>query len=211
MKNAIIFTQAKDNNKAVVANKYVAHAIYTQNKAIVEALGGEIIKGVDGFRAEFKSVKNAKAFIAQAICEMSAKEYAKTRKTEPKAKTEPKKVAPATAKGKVKTDELVAVTLADGTKLMVKKSDLIGAEAPAKKAPCKTKGNKPTTAPKSNAKAKVKAPRKTKGNCKVDFSTLAGKGSAANKQAAALMRKAGITDGTSAEYKAVWAEWCKVR
>ena len=205
---AIIFTQAKDNNKAVVANKYVAHAIYTQNKAIVEALGGEIIKGVDGFRAEFKSVKNAKAFIAQAVCEMSAKDYNKARKTEPKAP------APAKAKGKAKSDDLVAVTLADGTKLMVKKSDLIGAEAPAKKAPRKTKGKvatKPTTAPKSNAKAKANAPRKTKGNCKVDFSKLAGKGSAANKQAAALMRKAGITDGTSAEYKAVWAEWCKVR
>lgn len=207
--NAIVFAQAKDSKKAVVANKYVAHAIYAQNKELVEALGGEIIKGVDGFRAEFKSEKKAKDFIAQAVTHISEKEYAKARKTEPKAKVE-KKAVPARTKG-AKAVEYVTVTLADGTKAKVLASALAQVAEPKKAtAPKKSaKGNaKPTTAP--NAKAKAE-PRKTKGNCKVDFSKLAGKGSAANKEAAALMRKAGIVDGTSAEYKAVWAEWCKVR
>jgi hypothetical protein len=80
-------------------------------------------------------------------------------------------------------------------------------DKPAKKQTAK--GNaKPTTAPNAKASKSVK---KSKGNCKVDFSKLAGKGRAANKEAAALMRKAGYTNGASDEYKAVWAEWCKVR
>ena len=208
--NAIVFAQAKDNNKAVVANKYVAHALYTQNKALVEQLGGTLVKGVGGFRAEFKTVKNAKDFIAQAITHIDEADYAKARKTAPKAKAEKKATsAPAKAKGKV--DELVEVTLADGTKVQVKASAL---GIKAEKAPRKSKGNaKPTTAPNAKAepKAEKSAPRKAKGNGKVDFSALAGKGKAANKEAAALMREAGITDGKSDEYKAVWAEWCKVR
>ena len=207
--NAIVFAQAKDNSKVVTANKYVAHALYTQNKALVESLDGTVHKGVGGFKAEFKTVKNAKEFIAKAITHIDADEYAKARKTEPKVKAEPKK-----AKGKAKTD-LVTVTLADGTQLQVKASALgIKAE---KKAPRKAKGDKPTTAPNAkvnkNAKEEPKkaSPRKAKGNGKVDFSALAGKGKAANKEAAALMRAAGITDGKSDEYKTVWAEWCKVR
>ena len=204
---AIVFAQAKDNTKAVVANKYVAHALYTQNKALIEQLGGTLVKGVGGFRAEFKTVKNAKDFIAQAITHIDAKEYAKARKTEPKAKAVKKATAPATAKGKVKASDLVTVTLADGTQLQVKASALgIKTEAPRK-----AKGDKPTTAPNAKAKAPKATPKKAKGNCPVDFSALAGKGRAANKQAAALMRKAGYVDGTTAEYKAVWAEWCKVR
>lgn len=219
--NAIVFVQAKDNAKAVVANKYVAYALYTQNKALVEALGGEIIKGVDGFRAEFKSTKNAKAFIAQAICEMSAKDYAKTRKTEPKAKVEKKATVPAPTKKaptktKGKTDEFMFTTVTDanGNKFVVPTSALepMKATAPKKTVKGKAKADKPTTAPNAKALKSVKAtPKKSKGNCKVDFSKLAGKGRAANKDAAALMRKAGLVDGTSAEYKAVWAEWCKVR
>ena len=208
--NAIVFAQAKDSKKAVVANKYVAHAIYAQNKALVEALGGEIIKGVDGFRAEFKSEKNAKAFIAKAITHISEKDYNKARKTEPKAVpvAAKGKKAPASAKG-AKAVEYVTVTLADGTKAKVLASALTQVDEPKKaKAKGKVEAKKPTTAPSAKAKAE---PRKTKGTCKVDFSKLAGKGSAANKEAAALMRKAGIVDGTSAEYKAVWAEWCKVR
>lgn len=224
--NAIVFAQAQDSAKAVVANKYVAYALYTQNKALVEALGGEIIKGVDGFRAEFKTAKNAKAFITQAITSMSEKDYNKARKTAPKvavpATAKGKKAtAPAKAKG-VKAVEYVTVHLADGTPLQVKKSDLmpmdkpVKATAPKKTAKGKAKADKPTTAPNAKAPKSVKkaekaTPRKAKGNCKVDFSKLAGKGSAANREAAALMRKAGITDGTSAEYKAVWAEWCRVR
>lgn len=160
---AIVFAQASDNTKAVVANKYVAHALYTQNKALVESLEGTLVKGVGGFRAEFKTVKNAKEFIAKAITHIDAEDYAKARKTEPKAKAEPKKVAP--AKGK-KADDLVTVTLADGTPLQVKAS-VLGIATEPKKAPRKSKGNdKPTTAP--NAKApkaeKVTTPKKAKGN-----------------------------------------------
>ena len=200
--NAITFAQASDSAKAVVANKYVAHALYTQNKALVESLGGTVLKGVGGFRAEFKTVANAKAFIAQAITHIDADEYAKTRKT--KAEPKPKKVA---AKGK-KADDLVTVTLTDGTQLQVRASDLgIKTEIPRK-----SKGNvKPTTAPNTKKAEKVTTPKKAKGNCPVDFSALAGKGRDANREAAALMRKAGLTNGKSDEYKAVWAEWCKVR
>ena len=78
--NGIVFAQAQDSKKAVVANKYVAHALYEQNKAIIESLGGAIVKGVGGFRAEFKTAAKAKKFIAQAICEMSEKDYKATRK-----------------------------------------------------------------------------------------------------------------------------------
>ena len=215
--NAITFTQAKDNSKAVVSNKYVAHALYTQNKALIESLGGTLVKGVGGFRAEFTTVANAKKFIATAITHIDAEDYAKARKTEPKAKAEPKKVAstPTKAKGN-KAVEYVTVTLSDGTPVKVKKSDLMPMDEP-KKATTKgkAKADKPTTAPNAKAKAEPKAeksaPRKAKGNSKVDFSALAGKGKSANKEAAALMRTAGITDGKSEEYKAVWAEWCKVR
>jgi hypothetical protein len=212
--NAIVFAQAKDNSKLVTANKYVAHALYTQNKALVESLGGTVLKGVGGFQAEFKTVANAKKFVATAITHIDAEDYAKARKTEPKTKAKaepkPKKVAPTTAKGKA--DDLVTVTLTDGTKAQVKAS-AFGITEP-KKAPRKSKGDAPTTAPNAKASKSVKAkaePKKSKGNCKVDFSKLAGKGRSANKDAAALMRKAGLVDGTSAEYKAVWAEWCKVR
>ena len=167
---AIVFAQAQDNAKAVTANKYVAHALYTQNKALIESLGGTLVKGVGGFRAEFKTVKNAKDFIAQAITHIDADDYAKARKTEPKAKAEPKKAVPAPAKGKKKTDDLVTVTLSDGTKLQVKASAL-GMVTEPKKAPRKSKGDvKPTTAP--NAKAtkkaeKVVTPKKSKGNAEL--------------------------------------------
>lgn len=170
--NAIVFAQAQDNTKAVVANKYVAHALYTQNKALVEQLGGTLVKGVGGFRAEFKTVKTAKDFIAQAITHIDAEDYAKARKTEPKAKAEPKakKVAPAPAKGK-KTDNLVTVTLADGTKAQVKASAL-GIATEPKKAPRKSKGDAPTTAPNAKAKTEPKAekvatPKKAKGNAEL--------------------------------------------
>lgn len=160
--NTITFAQASDNAKAVVANKYVAHALYTQNKALVEQLGGTLVKGVGGFRAEFKTAKNAKTFIAQAITHIDEADYTKARKTEPKKIVS----KPTTAKGK-KTDDLVTVTLADGTQLQVKASALgIKTEAPRK-----SKGDvKPTTAPtKASKKAEPKAekvatPKKAKGN-----------------------------------------------
>lgn len=208
--NAITFAQANNNKKAVVSDKYVAHALYTQNKPIWEALGGTRKEGEKGLYIEFKSEKKAKEFIAQAITSISEKDYNKARKTEPKAKAEKKATVPAPVKAKGKV-EYVSVTLDDGTKVKVKKSDLVLIDKPTKKG----KGNsKPTTAPNTKASKSVKAkaePKKAKGDCKVDFSALAGKGKSANKDAAALMRKAGLTDGTSAEYKSVWAEWCKVR
>lgn len=210
--NTITFAQATSNKKMVVSNKYVAHAVFNANKPIWEALGGTRIEGEKGLCIEFPTVAKAKDFIAQAITHVSKSEYNKTRKTEPKAKVEPKKTAPASTKGK--TAEFITLTDADGNKFQVP----VSAITQVKATPTKAKGNtKPTTAPnakasKSTKKAeKTTTPRKTKGNCPVDFSKLAGKGSAANKQAAALMRKAGIVDGTSAEYKSVWAEWCKVR
>lgn len=171
--NAIVFAQASDNTKAVIADRYVVHALYTQNKAIIESLGGTIVKGVGGFRAEFKTVKNAKEFIAKAITHIDADEYAKARKSEPKAKvkadaTEPKSKSkastPTKAKGKSKTDDLVTVTLADGTQLQVKASALgIKTES---KAPRKSKGDKPSTAPdaKASKSTKTEAPKKSKGN-----------------------------------------------
>lgn len=167
--NAIVFAQAQDNAKVVTANKYVAHALYTQNKALVESLGGTLVKGVGGFRAEFKTVKNAKEFIAKAITHIDEDEYTKSRKTEPKAKSEKKASTPTKSKGK-NTDDLITVTLADGTQLQVKASALGIKTEP--KAPRKSKGEvKPTTAP--NAKAskkaepkaeKVATPKKAKGN-----------------------------------------------
>lgn len=142
---AIVFTA---NKTTVTANKYVPHALYVQNKALVEELGGEVMKGNGGFTAHFPSAVKAKAFISNAVCEMSKKEYNATRKSEPKK---------------------VVVT--------------------------------------------ANAPKAGKGKSKgaVDFSKLAGKGRAANKDAALLIRNAGYTDGNSAEYKALWAEWCEVR
>ena len=219
--NAIVFAQAKGNTKRVVATRngetvYVAYALLTANKPIWEALDGTRVEGEKGLYIDFPTAKNAKAFIAQAITQLSKKEYASTRKTEPK-KVEKRATVPALTKGKGKrADEYVTVHLADGTALQVKASDLIPVEAPAKKPTTKrSKGNatKPTKAPNAKAPKSTKkaTTKKAKGNCPVDFSALAGKGRAANREAAALMRKAGFVDGTSAEYKVVWAEWCKVR
>ncbi len=158
---AIVFAQAQDSTKAVVSDKYVAHALFAQNKPIWEALGGTRIEGVKGLRIEFKTVKNAKEFIAQAITHIDTEAYNNARKTEPKAK----KVAPTPTKGK-KADDLVTVTLSDGTQLQVSASAL-GIATEPKKAPRKSKGDKPTTAPntsKPNAKAEKVAPTKAKGN-----------------------------------------------
>lgn len=221
---AIVFAQVKGNTKRVVATRngeavYVAHALLTANKPVWEALDGTRVEGEKGLYIDFATAKNAKAFITQAITHISEKDYNKARKTAPKKTTAPAPVkaekkasvpAPTKAKGN-KAVEYVTVHLADGTPLQVKASDLMPMKATATKKAVKgkAKADKPTTAPKS-VKAKAE-PKKSKGNCKVDFSKLAGKGRAANKDAAALMRKAGLVDGTSAEYKAVWAEWCKVR
>ena len=76
----INFTLADGNNKIVVADRYVAHDIYVRNKAIVESLGGTMLKGVGGFKAEFPKVANAKSFLKKAITSISAEEYQATRK-----------------------------------------------------------------------------------------------------------------------------------
>lgn len=162
--NAIVFVQ--DNNAVVATrdgkNKYLAHELLLKNKPIYEALGGVRREGVKYFCVDFLNEKNAKAFVKKAIAYIDDEEYAKTRKSE--LKTESKVTTPAPAKGK-KADELVEVTLADGTKAKVKASAL---NVDDKKAPRKTKGDvKPTTAPNANrAESKVAsvAPCETNGN-----------------------------------------------
>lgn len=171
--NTITFAQAQDNKKAVVATRegkevYLAWVLKKANEPIYTELGGKRVEGVNHFRVDFKSAKDAKTFIGKAISHIDEEEYAQTRKTEPKAE---KKVAPAPTKGK-KADELVEVTLADGTKLQVKASAL-GITAEPKKTPRKVKGDAPTAAPNAevNKKAEVKvekvAPHKTKGNAEL--------------------------------------------
>lgn len=156
----ITFTQATGNKKVVKANRYVAYALYTQNQPIWEALGGVRVEGEKTLTIQFPTVAKAQAFISQAITSVSKKEYNATRKTEPKAKATKKATVPAPAKGKTET-KLVTVTLADGTKLRVKESDLMPMDKTAK-----AKGKKPTTAPSTKAKATETKPTKAKGNTK---------------------------------------------
>jgi hypothetical protein len=175
--NAIVFVQASDNTKAVVATRnektaYLIHALKQANEPIYEALGGKRVVGLDHFRVEFPTVKNAKAFIAQAKCELSAEEYASLRKTEPKGDiiTTPVCVD-APAKGKGKKAEFKTVTDEDGNTYTVAVSALEGKKA-NKKAPRKSKGDKPTTAPNAKAKktepkAEKVAPKKAKGNAEL--------------------------------------------
>lgn len=77
----ITFAQDKSSTKVVVADRYVPHALYVANKAIVESLGGTIVKGVGGFKAEFAKVADAKSFLKKAITSVSEEEYNSTRKT----------------------------------------------------------------------------------------------------------------------------------
>ena len=138
--NAIVFAQAQDNTKAVVATRdgkemYLAWVLKNANEPIYEALGGKRVEGVKHFRVEFPTVKNAKAFIAQAIAVVDEKAYEKARKGEPK--------------GDIKLPG----------ECMGEKP----AAAKGKKAPNKSKGNKPTTAPNAKPKVeKVATPKKAK-------------------------------------------------
>lgn len=95
MKNftAIRFTVSASDKTIVVADRYVAHDLYVRNKSIIESLGGEILKGVGGFQAKFAKPANAKKFIKQAICEISAEEYAASRKKQEAGNEEPAPVA----------------------------------------------------------------------------------------------------------------------
>lgn len=142
MTQVITFTQAQDSKKAVVADRYVAHALYTQNRAIVESLGGTIITGVGGFRAEFKKVADAKKFIEQAITGMSKKEYNATRKVrESKPEDEGNKKPKTSSKGNKKTAvEVVTLVDADGNEYKVPKSALQSQDT-VKKPARKSKGN----------------------------------------------------------------------
>lgn len=226
MKNyqSITFTATRNT---VTADKYVPYALYKQNQAIVEELGGQVCKGNEGFVAQFPTAAKAKAFVSKAVCEMSKKEYNATRKSTSKASTsEPKATAPAKAiapkQGKAKAKETyITLTDDDGNTYKVPMSALGIVSVPSTKAsaPAKAKAKATPKTAKATKKAKAVAPKTnavTKGkgkskSCPVDFSKLAGRGRTANKDAALLMRKAGYTDSTTAEYQAIWAEWLKVR
>ena len=194
---SISFTATRNT---VTADKYVPYALYVQNKAIVEELGGQVCKGNEGFVAQFPNASKAKAFVSKAICSMSKKEYNAARKSEPKATTPaPKKVAP--PKEKAGKDAYITLTDDNGNTYRVPMSAL-GIKPATPKSPVKQ-----ASAPKKT----TKAPKMPKSKaCKVDFSKLAGKGRAANAKASALINKAGYANNTP-EYMTAWAEWCKVR
>lgn len=172
--NAVVFTQAQDNNKAVVANKYVAHALFTQNEAIVNELGGKVLRGVGGFRAELPTVAKAKKFLGMAITEISTKEYNSTRKSKP-ADKKPSKVA----KGNKKSN-VITLTDAEGNEYTVDASVLV------KKPARKQKGNAPTKSATKVAETKKPA-RKSKGNAEL---TDAGKKALERMKASVLNRAA---------------------
>lgn len=188
--NAVVFTQAQDNTKAVVANKYVAHALYEQNEALVEELGGKIVKGVGGFRAEFKTVANAKKFVAEAITEMSKKEYNATRKAKgnknSKSASEGNKKPASKAKGNNKSD-FVVLKDAEGNEYKIPASALAQKEG-TKKSTRKGKGDvAPTKSATKVSKETKKPARKSKGNAEL---TDAGKKALERMQMSILNRAA---------------------
>lgn len=95
--NAIPEITLTVKGKTVTANKYLPNELYKQNEIIIEQLNGTIVKGVGEFRAEFKSVANARAFVEQAVTSISKKEYNATRKK-----------ATSTAKGNTKSKKATA-------------------------------------------------------------------------------------------------------
>ena len=203
----------KANKNTVTANTYVAHALYKQNEAIVNELGGEVLRGVGGFKAQFKSAANAKKFVEQAVTSISKREYNASRKTTVKV-TEPKK-APKQGKGKSKADFIV-LTDSEGNEYQIPMSALGIKAKVSTQAPKTGKGknaHKPMSgrvAMESEQKLLFKA-KKGKGSSKgVDFSKLAGKGRSANKQAAELIYKTGCKPN-SAEFNTLWAQWVEVR
>ena len=201
------------NKNTVTANKYVAHALYVQNEALVEKLGGQVIKGAGLFTAQFKTATKAKEFVANAVCSMSTKEYNATRKTDTKAKA----IASAPKQGKgnkatTKKETYVYVVDANGDEYYVPTSVLCAPTAnktTTKKVAVPTPKKQVTTTKKVVASAP--APKKGKGSNKnFDFGKLVGKGSSANKQAAALIYKTGCKPN-SAEFNKLWAQWIEVR
>lgn len=96
----ITFTQDKT---IVTADRYVPHDLYVLNKDIIESLGGEILKGVGGFKAEFKKVANAKKFVKQAITYISEEDYKANRKVEESKSADEKPKTEESKKGKGKS------------------------------------------------------------------------------------------------------------
>ena len=192
--SAITFTATRN---FVTADRYVAHELYERNEAIINKLGGEILRGVGGFKAQFKTSAQAKKFVEQAITSINPKDYNNARKSEPKATTQVK--APKKPKSSAGKETYITLTDDNGNTYRVPMSAL-GINAP--KSPVKQ-----ATAPKKMTKAPTMPKSKA---CKVDFSKLAGKGRAANSKASALINKAGYANNTP-EYMTAWAEWCKVR
>ena len=101
--------QFKANKNTVTANAYVPHVMYKSNEAIVEKLGGTIVKGAGLFTAEFPNAAKAKAFVEQAVTSISKREYNASRKSEPKVAEKP-----TVAKGKGKSQKQ-AVTKGKGS------------------------------------------------------------------------------------------------
>lgn len=189
----VVFTA---NKNTVTANKYVAHALYVQNEALVEKLGGQIMKGSGLFTAQFKTSANAKKFVANAVCSMPTKEYNASRKTETKAKV----VARAPKQGKGKNADFIVLTDKNGNEYKIPMSAL-GI------APKAGKGNTKKVAIKKSAPA----PKKGKGNKKDFFGKLVGKGRAYNGEAAKMIYAAGYKSLASGKGAELWAHWCEVR
>ena len=187
----VVFTA---NRNTVTANKYVAHALYVQNEALVEKLGGQVIKGAGLFTAQFKTAAKAKEFVANAVCTMTTKEYNATRKTEPKTK------APAQGKGKSKNADFIVLTDKNGNEYKIPMAAL-GI------APKAGKGNTKKVATKKSAPA----PKKGKGNNKDFFGKLVGQGTACNRKAAQMIYDAGYKSLASGKGAELWAHWCEVR
>lgn len=211
MSKSINFTATRNQ---VTANTYVAHEVYKRNEAIINELGGKIIRGAGTFKAEFPSAKIAKQFVEQAVTSISKREYNASRKTEPKTKVVAKS-KPVSGKGKkvvtiggkqytvnATNDGLMLVPTKGKGKTTTKK---VVAPTPKKKTATVTKGKKVV----ASAPSKV---TKGKGSNKAtfDFGKLKGKGSAYNTKAAAMMRDAGLVSGTK-EFDAVWEIWKSVR
>lgn len=200
----------KANKNTVTANTYVAHELYKRNEAIINEMGGEIIRGAGTFKAEFPSAKVAKQFVEEkAVTSISKREYNATRKTEPK------KVASTPKNGKGKKSANNEVITVGGKPYILEETDKGFVLVPV----AKGKGTKTATTPKKKPATKsvttptkkVSAPKSGKGGKgSFDFGKLVGKGTKANSQASALMNAAGLRNGTP-EYNAVWEQWKKVR
>jgi hypothetical protein len=158
----------KATRNTVTANTYVAHALYVQNEAIINEMGGEIIRGAGTFKAEFPNAKLAKQFVEEkAITSISKREYNATRKTEPKKVEAPK---PVSGKGKKSADNEVITV--GGKPYTLEETDkgfilVPVAKGKGKKTATVTKGKgKGTTAPTPKKKPATKsapAPKKGKG------------------------------------------------